>query len=116
MINIINPWFKVVRKTLNLQLLVKVVFGHLLLFCIVYYFTGFNLLLSFVILLMFVIIRSAINIYLFYKELIRTNSYDLILLKPVNPLVSLIIYNKDITDVFLLLFVLLYLRIKMIKK
>lgn len=107
-------WLRVVSKTINFKLLSKFLAEHLVIFFVIYYFTNYDLFFSFISLLILMIIRSAIRIVFFYKKLIQSDSYDLILLKPIHPLVGLIIYNRNPADILFLLLVLIYIKLRML--
>lgn len=113
---LIKIWFKVVRDKISFEFLSKILIFCFVNLIIIYLLTNKNLAISISLLIMLIIIILVIRIILFYKELINLKSYDSILLKPVDPIFSLIVYNRNPADIIILLPVLIYLKIKNYKK
>lgn len=110
--NYFKIWLSVIVKTINYKLLSILFIEHLAIFFVVYYFTNYNLFLSFILLLTIIIVSSAVRIFYFYRKLTQPGGYDLVLLKPVNPLVGIMVYNRNPMDILFLLLILVYLKLR----
>lgn len=102
-IKYLKIWTNVIREVLDFKnLSINFLFYIILFFSIDFLFetgTALSLLLT----LLIIIFRQAVKLFMFYRKIVEDKKYDLILLKPINPLVGLLIYNKDPMDVLLLL-------------
>lgn len=112
MIQHFKIWAKVAVKNTSLKSIVVTLLEHLLYLGAIFLLTNYNLLLSFTLLIVLMMIRSAVRLFVFYKGLLHTNSYNSILLKPVDPLYGLFIYKRNITDILALIPVLLFLKFR----
>lgn len=112
MIRYLKIWIEVIKNTLDIRLLSMVFSFYLILFFAVYFFVSHSVMISLVITLLVIIIRQSIKLFMFYKDLIAANQFGFILLKPIDSLVGLIVYNKDPLDIFILLPIIVFVRFK----
>lgn len=112
MITNLKIWSKVIRKTLSFKSLLTFFSEHLIIYLAIYFLLNYEVVISFILLLILMIIRSVIRLFVFYKKLVELDSFDQILLKPIDPLFGLLIYRLNIADIVILLPILLYLKLK----
>ncbi len=105
-------WLKVAKKTLNFRTVIIFFVGHLVTFLIIYFLFSYNFILSIVFLVLLMLVMSVVRLFLFYKKLFNTDSLDKILLKPIDPLFGLIVYNMNIADIVMLLPLFIFLKFK----
>lgn len=105
-------WLKVVKKNLNLRTVVIFFIKHLIVFLVLYFLFSYNIILSFILLIFLIIVMSATRLFLFYKKLISSDSFDQILLKPIDPILGLIVYQRNIADIVILLPILIFIKFK----
>ncbi len=109
-------WLKVVINNFDIKLTLIALFVEVLLFVFVYFFLMYNLALIFIIWYLLSIIFQIVQVFLFYKKLLYEQKYDLLLLKPVDPLYGLLVYRHNIADIFVMPLVLLYIKLSNFKK
>lgn len=114
--NYLKIWLKVIKKHISLKAILKTVGIWLPCFVIIYFFTNRSLTNSIVILIVLLVAKLSIKIIFLYKELTRTDTFDLILLKPVDPLFGLIIYNRNPADILILLPILMFIKLRRYKR
>ncbi len=115
MLKLIKIWFSVIKKYFDLKsisIFLIEFFAHIL---VVFLFTR-NINLSLVFSVLLIVIRLSVKLFLFYKNLIQSNNYNLILLKPIDPLFGLLIYNHNPADILILLPILIYIKLRNYKK
>ncbi|EKE04852.1 MAG: hypothetical protein ACD_19C00429G0012 [uncultured bacterium] len=111
----IKIWFKVVRDKISFKYLSQTLIFCFISLILIYFLINRNFSLSIFCLFILIATLLVIRLILFYKELVNLKIYDLILLKPIDPLFSLIVYNRNPADIIILLPILIYLKIKNIK-
>lgn len=105
-------WLKVIKNNTNLKLVMFILIEHLVVYLLIYFITNYNIALSFILFLLVMATRSIIRMFVFYKKLIESKNFEQILLKPIDPLLGLIIYKMNIADIVTLLPVLIFLKFK----
>lgn len=105
-------WFNVIKDNMSLKSMISIFIEHLVLYLLIYFITKYNIALSFILLLLIMIIRSLFRLFVFYKKQTESNNFEQILLKPIDPLVGLIVYQRNISDIVMLLLVLIFLKFK----
>ena len=105
-------WWRVVKGNINLKSMIYIFIEHLVLYLLIYFLTKYNFVLSFILLLLLMVIRSAIRLFVFYKKLNESNNFEQILLKPIDPLLGLIVYQRSISDIVVLLPFLVFINFK----
>lgn len=116
MIKYFHIWFNVVKKYISLELIFKTLVEYLLYFIIIYIFIIRNIYITLIISFTLIAIRLFIQLFYFYRKLIQSNDYNLILLKPVDPLFGLLVYNHNPADIIILLPILIYIKFKNYKR
>ena len=112
MIKYFKIWFDVIQKYISLELILKTLVEYMLYFIVFYIFITRSVSISLFVALTLIAIRLLIQIVYFYKKLILSNDYNLILLKPVDPLFGLLIYNRNAADILILLPILIFIHFK----
>lgn len=112
MMSYFKIWLKVIRKNLSIKTLLVFFIEHLVLYLAIFFLFGDNIILSFILLLLLMIIRSVIRLFVFYKKLVDSGNFDQILLKPIDPLFGLIVFKMNLADIVILLPVLIFLKLK----
>lgn len=105
-------WLKVVKKSLNVKTTLMFFVGHVVLYLAIYLLSSYNIGLSFILLLLLMIIRSVVRLFVYYRKLIDSHGFEQILLKPIDPLIGLLVYNRNPADILVLAPILVYLKIK----
>jgi hypothetical protein len=105
-------WFKVITKNNNLNDIAKSAVIHMLYFGLIFLLTNFRIGFSIFIFILFILFKLISRLILLQRELVNSGKYDLLLLQPIDPLWSLIIYNKNPADILLLFPVLLFISVK----
>lgn len=116
MLKYLKIWLKVVRKYVTFKYLSITISIFFLCLFFTNLLFGRNMTTSLIILLTVTIIFIFIRLLLFYKRMVNSESYCLLKLKPINPLFGVLVYNKNPLDIFILLPILLYLKIKDFKQ
>lgn len=116
MLNLIKVWLKVVRKNVTYKYLSIILIFFLFSLLTIYLLTDRNIIFSIVIIYFFISAILFGRLFIFYKRLLESNTYDLIKLKPIPPLLGLLIYNQNLTDIVILLPLLIYIKLRIIKK
>ncbi len=109
-------WLKVVINNFDIKMALIVLFVEVSLFIFVYFFLKNNFILIFVVWYLLSIIFQIVQVFLFYKKLLDEQKYDLLLLKPVDPLFGLLVYRHNVSDVFILPLILVYIKLANLKK
>lgn len=109
-------WSKVIRKFITFKYLSVITLIFFLSLFFIYLFIGKSIINSLIILFVLISIDSSVRLALFYKKLINLNLYDLIKLKPIDPLIGLLIYNHNPLDIVILFPVLIFIKFKNYKK
>jgi hypothetical protein len=84
----------------------------MLYFGLIFLLTNFRIGFSIFIFILFILFKLISRLILLQRELVNSGKYDLLLLQPIDPLWSLIIYNKNPADILLLFPVLLFISLK----
>lgn len=105
-------WLKVISSTMQTKSLFMTLSFCLILLFIIYFLTGYKIGISVLILLLVLIVRQSLVLFVFYKKLLNTNQYDFVLLKPVDTLVGIIVFNKDPLDIIILLPILVTIKFR----
>lgn len=105
-------WFKVITKNSNLNDVAKSAVIHMLYFALIFLLTNFRIGFSISIFILFILFKLISRLILLQRELVNSGKYDLLLLQPIDPLWSLIIYNKNPADILILFPILLHIVIK----
>ncbi len=95
-------WLKVVSKKITLKYLA------ILSVSIILSLFLFNIVLIFLL----IIIIQSFRLFIFYKHIEEDELFYTLKLKPVNPIFGLLIYNQNPLDIFILIPILFYLKIK----
>lgn len=111
-IKYLKIWANVVREILDFKNISIIFLFYVILFFSIYFLFETGTTLSLLLTLLIILVRQATKLFMFYRKIVEDKKYDLILLKPIDPLVGLLIYNKDPMDVFLLLPILFLVKFK----
>ena len=112
MLNLLNVWFKIVRKKITYKYLSIMFMVFLLSLITTYLLTDRNIFLSIIIIYVFISAILFGRLFIFHKRLLESNTHDLIKLKPIHPLLGLLIYNQNPLDIFIIFPILIYIQIK----
>jgi hypothetical protein len=105
-------WLKVIKKCITFKYLSIVILVFLPSLFLIYLLLGKNILTSLIGLFILVIIILFVRLFIFYKKIIDLGLFNSLKLKPVDPLFGLLIYNRNPADIFILLPILIYIKIK----
>lgn len=111
-ISYLKIWFNVVMKHVNINIALKTILIYILYFAIIFLLTSFNLYFSIFIFFNMMIFILVSRLILLFRELTKSGKYDLLLLRPVDPLFGLLIYNKNPADILILVPVLIFIKFK----
>ena len=112
MTNYIKIWLSTVKKYTSLKSFLKMLLEYIFYFLIIYLFFAKNISLSLIYSIFLVAIRSSFQLFLFYKKLVDSDHYHLILLKPLDPIMGLLIYNHSLSDISILFPILIYIKVR----
>ena len=115
MINYIKIWISVVKKYTDLKC-ISLFLVEFFVYILIIYLVIENINLSVIVSILLITIRLFVQLYYFYKKLVDLNQYNLILLKPIDPLFGLLVFNHNPIDILILLPILIYIKIKNYKK
>lgn len=111
-ISYLKIWISIVKKYTSIKTVLILLLENLFYFLVIYFFLTQSIVNSLFILILLVIMRSSIKIVVFLNNLKKTGDYNLVLLKPIDPLFGLIAYNHSPLDILILFPVLVYIKIK----
>lgn len=109
-------WLKVVKKNVTYKYLSIALIVFLFSLFTTYLFTDRNIIFSIIIIYVFISTILFGRLFIFYKRLLDTDTYDSIKLMPIHSLLGLLIYNQNPLDIFIIFPILILLKISDIKK
>lgn len=111
-----STWLKVIKKYVNIKVFAIVTIEYIFYFSLVHFFVTRGVILSLLISYVLISSRLFVQLFYYYKRLLESDQYNLILLKPIDPPLGLLVYNHNPADVFIILPILIYIKIKNYKK
>lgn len=105
-------WSKIVKRYMNIRVFGLIISEYFFYILITYFLVTRSFIFSLFLSYTLVSARLAIKLFYFYKNIQESGKSDLILLKPVDPLFGLLVYNHNPADIFILFPILIYIKIK----
>ncbi len=103
-------------KHINISIALKTILIYILYFAIILLLTSFNLYFSIFIFFILIVFILVSRLIILFRELTKSGKYDLLLLRPIDPLFGLLIYNKNPADILILGPILIYIKLSNYKK
>ncbi len=108
-------WIKVVKGYIVPANILKATLEYLFYFALFYFGFSFSIAISLFLLLLLIMVRLLVRLQNKYKELIKTEQFELILVKPIDPLFGILIFKPNPGDIFILLPILIYIKFRKLK-
>lgn len=104
-------WFNVVKKYVTIKYSLISIVTLFMSFASFYFLFSKNIINGILFSIILIDIILAIRFALNYNKIISSGLYDSIKLKPLHPIFTVLIYNRNPLDIFILLPILVYLKI-----
>lgn len=114
-VNYFKIWIRVVRENSSLKL-GYVNIEYIFLYILFLITTNFRIVFSISIFLIYVLVKVILRFVDSYKSLIANGTMDEMLTKPIDPLLGILISKPNLSDILILIPILIYIKIKNLKK